>query len=569
LRRVLETKQAGIFRFIIGQDTYAANRVEFDKQVLTDFYTSRGYVDFEIRNVAAEFSRERNAFFVSFNVNEGQSFEFGSLSVNSQIDQAIAADFEAVMNIRVGQTYSPVAIENVVERMERLATKKGIDFLRVEPVITRNDRAQTLDIEFKLIRGPRVFIERIDIEGNATTLDRVVRQKFNVVEGDPFNPRQIREAAERIRALGYFSDASVNAREGSNAQQVVVDVDVAETTTGSLSFGANYSVSDGVDLVASYSESNFLGRGQRLGVNLTTDVSDGSLSFSFAEPAFLGRDVEFGLSAGYGVSTPSYADHQEDQLFFAPRLSFDLSERSRLSLRYGAYLEDVTNPDDNDLPQIIQNDVDAGEVFRQTIGYTYSFDTRRNGVNPNAGLLFQFGQDYAGLGGDVEYLRTTAEITGETKLLHDEVTLRATLEGGALHGNGMDTRVSDRFFSSSSIIRGFETGGIGPRDTDDTELALGGNYYAVARLEANFPIGLPEEYGITGGLFLDHGSIWGLDDASSAGSNSDDLIWRTVIGASVFLDSPLGPLRLNFTKALNKEEYDLEQTFDLTIATSF
>jgi outer membrane protein insertion porin family len=569
LRRVLESKQAGVFRFLVGRDTFAEDRVEFDKRVLTDFYTSRGYVDFEILNVAAEFSRERNAYFLTFNVREGQSFDFGTVSTLSEVPEADAAEFDKVLNIRSGQTYSPVAVENVVERMERLATKKGIDFLRVEPRVTRNDRSQALDIEFVLIRGPRVFVERIDIEGNATTLDRVVRQQFQVVEGDPFNPREIRESASRIRALGFFSDAQVDARPGSTDQQVIVDVDVDEAPTGSFSFGANYSVSSGANLIASYSESNFLGRGQRLSFNLTTQLDDGNLSFNFVEPAFLGRDVAFGLSAAYGLSNPSYSDHTEKQLYVSPSLTFPVSERGRLAVRYRAGTSELTNPDANVLPDIIQRDVDDGRVFEQSVGYTYSFDTRRNGVNPNAGFSFKFSQDYAGLGGDVAYLRSTAELAAETKVMNEAVTLRASIEGGAIKGDGMDTRVSDRFFSGTSIIRGFEPGGIGARDQADADgVALGGNYYAAARLEANFPLGLPEEYGIKGGLFLDHGSVWGLDDNIDA-AGSDDLNWRTAIGASIFLKTPVGPLRFNFSRALQKEDYDSVQNFDLTIATEF
>ncbi|MBU2866309.1 outer membrane protein assembly factor BamA [Pacificibacter marinus] len=568
LRRVLETKQAGLLRFIVGRDTFAEDRVEFDKRVLADFYTSRGYIDFEVLNVAAEFSRERNAYFLTFNVREGQSFDFGTMTTVSNFDGADAADFQKVLNIRSGQTYSPVAVENVVERMEILATKKGLDFLRVEPRVTRNDRDQTLDIEFVLVRGPRVFVERIDIEGNATTLDRVVRQKFRVVEGDPFNPREIREAASRIRALGFFSDVRVNAREGTSSQQVVVDVDVDETPTGSFSFGANYSVSSGMNLVASFSERNFLGRGQSLSFSLTTALEDGSLSFNFTEPAFLGRDVAFGLSAGYGFSEPTYTDHTEKNLYVSPSLTFPVSDLGRLSLRYRAGLNELTNPDDNDLPDIIEDDIAAGEVFQQSVGYTYSFDTSRSGVETETGFAFKFSQDYAGLGSDAEYLRNSAEIVAKSSLFNETINVSASIEGGMIDGLGANTRVSDRYFSGTSIIRGFEPGGIGPRD-EDTDLALGGNFYAVARLETDFPLGLPEEYGIKGGLFLDHGAIWGLDDATGAIDGSEDLSWRTVIGASVFLRTPIGPLRFNFTHALQKEDYDIEQNFDLTIATEF
>ncbi|WP_226946228.1 BamA/TamA family outer membrane protein [Roseobacter sp. TSBP12] len=256
--------------------------------------------------------------------------------------------------------------------------------------------------------------------------------------------------------------------------------------------------------------------------------------------------------------------------YLSPRLSFPISQNGVLTLNYRSEWSEVREVDSNyaDLPSQIQADIDAGGLVTHSLGYSYSYDTRRTGLNPNAGLLFKFGQDYAGvIGGDVDFTRTSAELTGEMKVLNEEVTLRATVEGGIIESDD-GTRVSNRYFNSPSIIRGFETGGIGPRSTTN-DLALGGNYYAVARLEADFPLGLPEEYGLTGGVFFDYGSVWGLDDTTAIIAGSDDPNWRSVIGASIFWTTPLGPLRFNFTKALDKEDYDKEQSFDLTISTSF
>ena len=297
LRRVIDSKQAGLLRALIARDTFVADRLEFDKQVLIDFYQSRGFVDIRITGTNAELARERDAYFVTFNVQEGQQFRFGEITTLSDYEGADSEEFQAALKIRPGVVYSPTLVENSIDRMERLAIQKGLNFLRVEPRITRNDRDLTLDVEFVLTRGPRVFVERIDIEGNTTTLDRVIRRQFDPVEGDPFNPRQIRQAAERIRALGYFSNADVNAREGSRPDQVVVDVDVQETTTGTLSFGATFSSSSGVGLTAGFTERNFVGRGQTLSAFFAGTESNANYAIEFIEPAFLGRDVEFSFSS--------------------------------------------------------------------------------------------------------------------------------------------------------------------------------------------------------------------------------------------------------------------------------
>ncbi|ALI54456.1 outer membrane protein assembly factor BamA [Celeribacter marinus] len=570
LRRVLATKQAGLLRFIVGRDTYDEERIGFDKRVLTDFYTSRGYVDFSVLSANAEFSRERNAHFVTFSVREGQSYDFANTTIVSQIDGVDAADYQRAMNLRAGQTYSPVAIENVISRIEKMAQDKGVDFVRVEPRVTRHERDLTLDVEFVLSKGPRVFVERIDIEGNATTLDRIVRRQFRIVEGDPFNPREIREAASRIRALNFFSNADVNAREGSSADQVVVDVNVDEAPTGSFSFGANYSVSDNVNLVASFSERNFLGRGQTVSADLTTKLDDGTLRFNFVEPAFLGRDVALGFGIGLASTQPSYALHTTRTAYVTPSLTFPVSERGRLRLDYRFDLSEMVLPSgtaSSSLPSIVEDDYDLGRQSTQSVGYTYSFDTRRNGLNPDAGVLLSFGQEFAGLGGDVKYVKSTAEVRGQMKVFNDQVTLLGVIEGGAISSSD-GTMVNDRFFNSSDVIRGFEPGGIGPRD-GATDTALGGNFYAVARVEAQFPLGLPEEYGIKGGVFLDHGAVWGLDDETGIEAGSADRTFRTVAGASIFWITPIGPLRFNFSKALDKQDFDKEQSFDLTISTEF
>jgi outer membrane protein insertion porin family len=266
LRQVLETKQAGIFRAIIQRDTFIADRTELDKQLLTDFYRSRGFIDAQVLGVASEFSRERDAFFVTFNIREGLSYRFNNVSVVSEYEGVSAADYQDAVRIRPGVTYSPNAVDNTIARMESIAVRQGLDFLAVEPRITRNERGQTLDVVFVLTKGPRVFVERIDIEGNATTLDKVIRRQFRTVEGDPFNPREIRQGAERIRALGFFKTAEVDATQGSAEDRVVVDVNVEEQPTGSLNFGASYSVSDGIGFNIGLSESNFLGRGQFVSV---------------------------------------------------------------------------------------------------------------------------------------------------------------------------------------------------------------------------------------------------------------------------------------------------------------
>src|SRR6056297_257851 len=565
LRRAIQSKQAGLLRALVQTDTFVEDRVSFDRQVLTDFYNSRGYVDFRVTGVNAELARERDGYFVTFTVQEGQQFRVGEVTTVSEYDGVEAEAYHDTLKLRSGAVYSPELVENAIARMERFGVRQGVDFLRVEPRVTRNDRELTLDVEFVLQRGPRVFVERIDIEGNTTTLDRVIRRQFETAGGDPFNPRAIRQAAERIRALRFFENGDVNAREGSRPDQVVIETDVEETTTGSVSVGASFSTNSGLGLQFGLSERNFLGRGQELNFNILGTGDTLNYNIGFVEPAFLGRDVAFGLDFAFQETDSDNSLFDTAIGVFRPSLTFPTGENGRLGLFYNGRYEEMSDYNGNS--GILQSEIDQGDLWTSAVGYDYSFDTRRTGLDPNSGILLSFGQELAGLGRDHEYIKTTARVVGQTAVLNEEVTLRAIAEGGAIEFNsGQNSRFINRF--SDQVIRGFEPNGMGPVEGNEH---LGGNYYAAVKLEAEFPLGLPDEYGITGGAFYDVGAIWGVDNRSAAVGplNATGFKPRHVVGVSIFWESPFGPLRMNFSEALQKEPGDFEQSFNLTVRTDF
>ncbi len=573
LRRVLETKQANILRTFLRGDTFIADRIEFDKQVIRDFYLSRGYVDFRVNSANVEFTRERDAFFLVMNITEGQKFSFGKITTVSEIPGVDAAAYQQALKIKPGVTYSPSLVENSIARQERLGLKQGVDFLRVEPRVTRNERDLTLNVEFVLTRGPRIFVERIDIEGNTTTLDRVIRRQFDTVEGDPFNPREIRQSAERIRALGFFATADVEPREGSSPSQVIVDVDVEEQPTGSLSLGGSFSAADGFGIAIGLNESNFLGRGQNLGLSLSTAQDSEQYVINFSEPYLLGRKLRFDLGLGLSTTNSSFASYDTDTVFFTPQISYAIGELSSLSLRYSWDRSEMTQQDNQINGAVIASEIAQGERSSSALGISYVYDSRLAGLNPNAGVLFEVGVDAAGLGGDDKFIKSTARGIAQTRVLSEEVVLRASLEMGAFHWRGNDfSRTVDRFVLGPSTFRGFDPAGIGPRDlSNGQDDAIGGNYYWVARFESDFPLGLPEELGLRGGVFYDVGNLYNIDNVNTAGANivgADGSI-RHVLGVSVLWDTPFGPLRFNFSKALKKEDFDQERSFDLTIQAQF
>ena len=517
LRRVLSTKQAGLFRNFVRSDTFVEERIEFDKKVLTDFYTSRGFVDFRVNSVNAELTEERDGYFLVFNISEGQQFAVGDVAVETSLKELNVDEYFEILKLKKGSTYSAKIVELDVERIERLALRNGVDFIRVKPKVTKDSSSLSLNVNYLIERGPRVILERINIVGNTATLDKVIRRQFRAAEGDPFSARRIRQATDRIRTLGFFETVDVSARQGKAKDSVIVDVTVKEKPTGSVSLGGSYSTSSGFGLLLEYAERNFLGRGQDFRLKYNSGVGSRTYSLGFIEPEFLSPGLSLGFSSKFTETEKENSNYDTTILDVSPEVSFPISDYSNISVSIGYNETELRDP--VNVGNIIQNEVNMGQEERAYSKVAYTYNTLRDGV-------LNYG----------------------------------------------DSRVTDRFFLGSALMRGFEPGGIGPREiVDEGEVindALGGNTFAVLRLEAEFSLGLPEEYGVDGGIFFDMGNLWSLDKMNE-NVIYEDGSWRSVLGASLFWKTPIGPLRFNFSRPLQKETFDREQNFDLTIRTQF
>lgn len=591
LRNAIESAQAGRLSTLFRVDNYNEARVASDRQSLQDFYLSRGFVDAQVLSGVTELNPERDGAYVTFTIREGQQYRVGSVRVTSDINGIDPAPYQAGLSDRSGALFTPTVMENLIQQAELVGYQAGQRFVRAEPRLVRNERDGTIDIELVLVRGDRVFIERIDIQGNVTTQDHVVRRQFDVAEGDPLNPRELREAAARIRATGFFSDVQVNPVRGSSPEQAVVDVQLEEASTGSLGFGLTYGADAGFGGNVSYNETNFLGRGQHVNLTFSTVTSARSLSLSFTEPALMGRDLAFGLNLGLSTTTASTsAQFDTRTLQFSPSLTFPVSEFGRLQVRTSFAEHEITVADvpvpasDDTIAQRIRDD--AGSAFTASVGYTYTFDTRAVGSDPDRGFVFRFSQDVAGLGGDRRWLRSTVFTGYERQVMNGDVTLRAEFEAGSVVHESGASRINERFVLTPDQFRGFSSYGLGAvaYAADGTRNGLGGNMFAVARFEAEFPLGLPQEYNMHGGLFLDVGSVWSVDNVSSGGLTApcasplpaaptscyvDDNALRATAGFSLFWNSPMGPLRFNFSVPVMREDYDEVRNFDLSMTTRF
>lgn len=581
LRRVVRSNQANPLSFLFGGTNYDPDRLEFDRELLRQYYLQRGYADFQVLSATAEISRERDGFFVNFTLSEGPRYNFGEIRVSSSVPGLNAATFEPLVAPVLGNgVYNADTIDTVVERMAFAAGQQGYAFVEIRPRLDRNPATRTIDVTFELLESERVFVERIDISGNTRTLDRVIRRQFRLVEGDAFNTREVQDAEDRIRGLGYFSEVEVDVLQGTSSDRTLIVVEVEEQSTGSLSLGGAFSSSEGLTAQIGIVERNFLGRGQTISGTIAANREFGNFELGFVEPQLFDRDLLAGFNVYFRQRNFSEQTFDQTNIGIEPRLGFPLSENGRLILRYRLSSDDISDVAD-DTSLIIINE--EGDLITSAVGFTYAYDRRNSIVDPTAGFILSLSQEFAGLGGDTTYSKTSGRARGYTSLYDEAVVLSATLEGGAIFSDD-GTRITDRFNAGGDSFRGFQRNGVGPRDQCDVgecvppfqqdlevDEALGGNYYSILRLDASFPLGLPEEYGIFGGLFADMGSLWGLDDTNGSQPTpvDDSFQLRAAAGVSLFVDTPFAPLRFNYAFPIKTVEGDQIERFRFTVATRF
>jgi len=580
LRRELVTRESRWWRFYSSNDNYDPDRLEYDRELLRQYYQNRGYANFRVLSSVAELTPDQESFYITITIDEGEVYNFGEITVDSQIEELSNEFLQAILPINTGDTYRADAIENSIDTLTFAAGASGYAFINIRPIVERNRETQTVDVEFVLDEGPRVYIERIDIVNNTRTLDRVIRRELDVVEGDAFNRVLIDRSRNNVRRLGFFEEVEVTETPGSSADRARLLVDVTEQPTGELAFGAGFSSTDAFLVDLSISERNLRGRGQFLRFRISASSRRETIDIRFTEPRFLDRNLAAGFDL-FRVNSDflSEASFQTESTGASVRMGFPVTANTNMQLRY-------TLRNDNVLvfssaSAALQSQ--SGNRTTSVLGYSFSWSQLNDPIEPSDGFRFTVSQDLAGLGGDVNYVRTEIQSAFYYGLWRDIVASFTANTGFILGWGGDSIRINDRFFKGGNSFRGFDVGGLGPRtvsrDEDTGELnlgdSLGGRLYAIGALEVTFPLGLPEQYGISGSVFTEFGTLGLLDSADQIDEGTspvftvDDLALRASAGVSIFWDSPFGPVRFDFAEAFMAEEYDRTEFFRFSTRTGF
>jgi outer membrane protein insertion porin family len=600
LRYVISTTQTTLLSFLKSTNIYDPDRLSLDRELLRQFYMKNGYADVRIVSATADLDRDGRGFFITFTIEEGERYRFGVIDVESALPSLNVEDLRPYILARSGRVFNSEKVEKTVEALTIGVSQQGYAFGQVKPRFDRDEAAHTMNIVYVIDEGPRIYIERINIVGNFRTQDDVIRRQFRLAEGDAFNRLLVESARKRLRALGFFKTVEVETGPGSAPDRVVIVVKIVEQPTGELSFGAGYSTSEGIIGDVSITERNLMGKGQYVRLGFSGSLDRAQVDFSFTEPYFLDRNLAAGFDLFHKeVDLTNVASFKQRDTGGNLRMGFPIADNTQMGLRYRFEREEIFDATSN-ASLAVKQAAAEGAVNVSSVGYTIAYDTRNLPQAPTTGVFASFSQDFAGVGGDVNYIRSVADARGYYPITN-KITLVGRAQGGAIEGwGGQDVRLTDLFFKGGETVRGFKRAGYGPRDACEDPItgarvancskdSLGGQLFWATTAEVRFPFPyIPDSLGMQGAVFVDAGSLWDpsqlavntVTNPPCAGGNTgpncgegsfifDSAQVRLSTGFSLIWQSPLGPLRADIAQALLKAKFDQTEIFRFGASTNF
>jgi outer membrane protein insertion porin family len=607
LKDVVKTSESNILSFLQTTDIYDPDRVEADRDLLRRFYLKHGFADVRIVSAIGEYDPAKKGFVVTYTIEEGAQYRVGTVEVISNVHAIDPAGLRSQLKLGEGNVYNADLVEKTVEAMTIQAARQGYAFATVRPRGDRNFEAKTINLAFVVEEGARAYIERINIRGNTRTRDYVIRREFDLGEGDAYNRALIDRAERRLKNLNYFKTVKITNEPGSAPDRVVINVDVEEQPTGEFSISGGYSTADGLIGEVSIADRNLMGRGNYAKASVSYGQYVRGFDLTFVEPFLFGYRMAGGIDLFARQNfASSYVSYNSQTVGTNLRLGFALTEEIAFQPRYSFYQQKITLPinldncqfssnalingglgvtpaneangsdtslaangpfggcyADGEASLAVRKELAAGPVNVSLVGYTVSYNTLDNNKLPTSGLFAELRQDFAGVGGDVNFIRNSAEIRKYYEVFSDVVSVFKLQAGQISSWGGEQLRMLDQFQMGPNLVRGFSPAGIGPRDLTPgtTNDALGGSIYWGASVEAQTPLYfLPKDVGIKLAVFADAGNLWSYKgptfwnvtgETLQVGLDSPSMI-RSSVGVGLLWDSPLGPLRFDLAYPITK-----------------
>jgi outer membrane protein insertion porin family len=580
LTEVINSRESRWWRFLSTSDQYDPERLAYDRELLRRFYLKNGYADIQIVSASAELSPDRKGFFLSFTVNEGERYKVGKVTINSTLRNLSGADLRPQLQLNEGDWYDGDAIGRTADLIEEAVHNRGYAFVEVKPRVTRDVAKHTVDLFFDVGEGPRVYVERIDIVGNTRTKDKVIRREFRLAEGDPYSAEAVRQSKTRLTDLGYFQSVDINTSAGSVPDKAILTTNISEKATGELSFGGGYSTDAGALVDVGLAERNLVGSGVNASINGVLAQRRSSINGSVTDPYFLDRNLVAGADIFYiNTNYLGTEPYDESRAGFALRLGYDFNEHLRQVWSYSLVNRDVYNVQAGASPYIIN---ESGWTLLSQVSQVITLDYRDSRIQPHSGYVIELGNDYAGLGGDVDFIRTNVNaayyIPLERLLGNPDWGIKLGAGFGYLDLlPGGREEIIDRFFLGGDNLRGFQTGGAGPHDQQSGD-PVGGRMLWTQTSELRFPLPVSPDLGLSGRAFVDVGGLTEASFRNGGGCVSTNgqscVILQSAtprIGAGVGISwrTAFGLINVDLAPFVYKQPGDQTQIFRFGFGTRF
>ena len=562
LEKAMQSKVWHWYRFFVNDDLYDPDRFLNDQQEIKRYYNNHGYPDMRITSAISELSPDKTAYFLTFTIDEGKKYNFGDVTINSAIKSVKIAPLKEHIKFEKGEEFDNSLIDKTIKELTDALGTMGYAFIEIEPEVKKNFEAGVADIELSIKEGPRVYIESIQIAGNDRTRDHVIRREIKVHEGDAFNSKKIKDAEQALKDLQFFKEVHVQPEEGSEIDRAKLKVDVEEQRTGEINFGLGYSTLEGPFTSIGVKERNFRGTGQILHSNAMISKKSVGIDAGIDDPAFLDRDLLGSVAVAARQSKLSRS-HKENQYGTELGLGYDLSEMWSQQLNYQIRAEQIRGFN-NYASAILKSQ--SKNALLSEVGQTLNFGKLDSRMSPTKGFVLSYGTHFAGVGGNVKYLKHNFSGTVYRPLINDDVILKLFGEFGLMQRMGKTIRIVDSFNMGYTNFRGFDFQGIGPRDKKTGD-PLNGTRMWRGTVEIKFPSGLPEEWKINAAIFNDFGALW--QSGQKDGNTQDSKKMRAAAGGALYWTSPFGPIGIIYSHPYKKEKFDQSKQFQFLFSNIF
>ncbi|MFL2900853.1 MAG: outer membrane protein assembly factor BamA [Candidatus Pelagibacterales bacterium] len=560
IKSIMKTKEKTLLRFLSSADNYDPDKLEYDKQLITQFYNNNGYPEFNFTSSIAQLKTNTNNFEIILNISEGDKFNFGELEVESKLKKMDPDYIKTILPIKQGNIFNQSLLKDSVEDLKELAQLEGYSFIEIDTDLFDGSDENTVDIRLTINEGPRVYVNKINIAGNTRTVDKVIRREVALTEGDPYNKYSINYSKDSIRALNFFNEVEINEVRTEFPDKINLEVNVEEKNTGEASIGAGYSSANASSLNLGLKENNFLGKGQKVKFETSFSNTRSLYDISLNEPYFNNKPLSLTANIYSNFTDPTNVNYETEDLGFGISSSFPLSTDRYLELRYSLFTSKIKA---NSGATAYENAL-AGTDTVSSLGYTLTYDRRNSRYRPSNGFNFKLSQDFAGLGGDSYYYKNSFEFD-YYKRLSKRLIGAYKLEGGNINGyNDKYSPLSSNFKLGGKNLRGFKSGKIGPRLGNSY---TGGQYYYLTSLETNIDLEI-DAFDITTTAFIDVGSVWGLENPAY-GSIDDNHEARSSIGINFNWDSAIGPINIIYANIIESNKNDTTDNLYFDIGYNF